>query len=102
MVEHWTFNPLVLGSTPNTLIAIAVSLLWWKGKHGGLKNRCLGLLVQIQLGVGFGVWPSGKASVFGTEIQRFDPFYSNGCSLGGKVNTADLKFAPLRLSVQIR
>lgn len=24
-----------------------------------------------------GVWPSGKASVFGTENQRFESFYSN-------------------------
>ena len=32
--------------------------------------------VQIFLSIFFRVWPSGKASVFGMENQRFESFYS--------------------------
>ena len=39
---------------------------------GGEKNNFIKSLFSI-----YGVWPSGKASVFGTENQRFESFHSN-------------------------
>ncbi len=77
MVERWPFKPPVSGSSPDALMA---------GEEGieppslSLKHSILADELFPRISIFLFVLEysqDGKASVFGTDMRRFDPFYSN-------------------------
>jgi hypothetical protein len=59
-----------LGSIPNTFKALIAQLVEQR-----TENPCVSGSIPLR-GI-VGVWPSGKAPVFGSGDQRFESFYSN-------------------------
>ena len=39
LVEQWTLNPFVRGSSPRSPTILSLGE-WWNGRHVGLRNRC--------------------------------------------------------------
>lgn len=69
LVEHWFVAPKVMGSIPINHPCVLSS---------EVEQQPSKLMVIGSIPIGrFGVWPSGRAVVFGTNGRRFESFYAN-------------------------